>query len=263
MNCPHKILGVSKTATLNEIKLAYRRLALQLHPDTNGGDQKKSEQFKQVASAYEILSNPETRKKWEFEQKYGNGWGDMTEATAAAAAAQYAQYASSSSRRRGGRSPGRGPGHEGMYFDENEWNAFHYGIDIEDFDFSGPEEFIIDMSTGKVKRSARKQKSSKKSSSSSSSSSSRDAFHEFSHEEVEEILRHASRSPKQSSSSPSSPSSHNHNTRKSNHNNHNNTKKGSGFSSSSSPSSSRQSNQPKKNSRRSGRKDSPDDCTIS
>jgi curved DNA-binding protein CbpA len=249
MNCPHKILGVSKTATLNEIKLAYRRLAMQLHPDTNGGDQKKSEQFKQVASAYEILSNPESRKKWEFEQKYGNGWGDMTQASAAAAA-QYAQYASAASRRHG-RSPGGG---NGMHFDESEWNAFHYGIDIDDFDFSGPEEFIIDMSTGKVKRSARKQKSSKKSSS-HSTNSSRDAFHEFSHEEVEEILRHATRSPKHQKSSSSS---HHTTTKKTNHHN-NNTKK----TSSSSPSSGRHSNQPKNNSRRSGRKDSPNDCTIS
>jgi curved DNA-binding protein CbpA len=246
MNCPHKILGVSKNATLNEIKLAYRKLAMQLHPDTNGGDLKKSEQFKKVASAYELLSNPESRKKWEFEQKYGNGWGDMTQASAAAAA-QYAQYAASASRRNG-RSPGGG----GMHFDESEWNAFHYGIDIEDFDFSGPEEFIIDMSTGKVKRSARKQKSSKKSSH-SPNASSHNAFHEFSHEEVEEILRHATRNPKHHKTP--SPSQQARKT------NNNDTRKNS---SSSSPSS-RQGHQPKKGntSRRSGRKDSPNDCTIS
>jgi curved DNA-binding protein CbpA len=195
MNSPHKILGVSKTATLNEIKLAYRKLALQLHPDTNGGDLKKSEQFKQVASAYEILSNPETKKKWEFEQRYGNGWGDMQQ-----------QHSTSHPFR------GRGGG-SGIHFDEDEWNAFHYGINMDDFDFSGPDEFIIDLATGQVKRSSRKQKGGKKTGSTStsggtsSSSSRHNAFHEFSPDEVEEILKHATRQPKNHKSSSSSSSS--------------------------------------------------------
>ena len=48
MNCPHKILGLSKSASINEIKVAYRKLALQLHPDINNNDPIKAEQFKNV-----------------------------------------------------------------------------------------------------------------------------------------------------------------------------------------------------------------------
>lgn len=231
MNCPHKILGVSKSATLNEIKLAYRRLALQLHPDTNGGDAKKSEQFKLVASAYEILSNPESRKKWEFEQKYGNTWNDMSSHTT-----------SYPFRGRNGHPSG------GIHFNEDEWNAFHYGIDIDEFDFNSPDEFIIDMSTGKVKRSSRKQKTSKKNrSSSSNNQNNNNAFHEFSQEEVEEILRHATRGPKYTQSKNSYQSNRDQTQQKRNGN---------------ASKSSTQNNQSKKTSRRSNRKDS-NDCIIS
>ena len=54
----YSVLGVSKTATDDEIKKAYRSLAMKHHPD-RGGDEKK---FKEVSAAYEVLSNPEKRK---------------------------------------------------------------------------------------------------------------------------------------------------------------------------------------------------------
>jgi DnaJ-class molecular chaperone len=62
MRDAHKILSVGRNATVQEIKLAYRRLALALHPDTNGGDADKSEQFKKVNDAYSYLTDPKARE---------------------------------------------------------------------------------------------------------------------------------------------------------------------------------------------------------
>jgi molecular chaperone DnaJ len=59
----YKILGVSSSATPEEIKKAYRTLALKHHPDRNPGDKKAEEKFKELAGAYEILSDPEKRRE--------------------------------------------------------------------------------------------------------------------------------------------------------------------------------------------------------
>ncbi len=53
----YEILGVPSTATPEEIKKAYRALALKHHPDRNPGDRKAEEKFKELAGAYEILSD--------------------------------------------------------------------------------------------------------------------------------------------------------------------------------------------------------------
>jgi molecular chaperone DnaJ len=50
----YEILGVSRTATDEEIKISYRKLAMKYHPDRNQGDQEAEEKFKEVAEAYEI-----------------------------------------------------------------------------------------------------------------------------------------------------------------------------------------------------------------
>lgn len=62
---PYKTLGVSKTATQDEIKKAYRKLAKELHPDLHPDDEAKQERFKAVSVAYKFLSDPETRRRFD------------------------------------------------------------------------------------------------------------------------------------------------------------------------------------------------------
>uniref|UniRef100_A0A0N5AXV5 J domain-containing protein n=1 Tax=Syphacia muris TaxID=451379 RepID=A0A0N5AXV5_9BILA len=64
--CLYSILGVSRTADEMAIKKAYRKLALQWHPDKNPGDKENAEKkFKQIAQAYEILSDPKKRSSYD------------------------------------------------------------------------------------------------------------------------------------------------------------------------------------------------------
>ncbi len=60
----YKVLGVAKTATPEEIKKAYRKLALKYHPDKTKGDKAAEEKFKDVNEANEVLSDPQKRKKY-------------------------------------------------------------------------------------------------------------------------------------------------------------------------------------------------------
>jgi curved DNA-binding protein len=62
----YKILGVSQEAAPEEIKKAYRQLALKFHPDRNPGDLQAEEQFKEISEAYGILMDPEKRKHYDF-----------------------------------------------------------------------------------------------------------------------------------------------------------------------------------------------------
>ena len=55
----YEVLGVSKGATEEEIKKAYRKKALQYHPDKNPGDKQSEENFKEAAEAYDVLGKPD------------------------------------------------------------------------------------------------------------------------------------------------------------------------------------------------------------
>ncbi|NLR79636.1 DnaJ C-terminal domain-containing protein [Chitinophaga eiseniae] len=67
----YKILGVEKAATAEQIKKAYRRLAVKYHPDKNPDDKAAEEKFKEINEAYEVLSDAEKRKKYDqFGENY-------------------------------------------------------------------------------------------------------------------------------------------------------------------------------------------------
>src|SRR5579875_1357691 len=61
----YKVLGVSKEASTDDVKKAFRKLARKYHPDVNPGDKKAEEKFKEINEAYEVLSDPEKRKKYD------------------------------------------------------------------------------------------------------------------------------------------------------------------------------------------------------
>jgi DnaJ-class molecular chaperone len=68
----YKVLGVSETASEEEIKRAYRRLAKKHHPDANPTNRKPSEEkFKQISEAYDVLSDPEKRRRYDEVRRYG------------------------------------------------------------------------------------------------------------------------------------------------------------------------------------------------
>src|SRR5690349_25063462 len=78
----YKILGLEKGASADDIKKAFRKLAVKYHPDKNPGDKKAEEKFKEVNEANEILGDPEKRKKydelgenWKYYQQSGGAGG--------------------------------------------------------------------------------------------------------------------------------------------------------------------------------------------
>jgi molecular chaperone DnaJ len=69
----YKILGVSESADAAELKKAFRKIARESHPDQHPGDKAAENRFKEASEAYEVLSNPEKRQKYDALRRYGFG----------------------------------------------------------------------------------------------------------------------------------------------------------------------------------------------
>ncbi|MCU0445377.1 MAG: J domain-containing protein [Microscillaceae bacterium] len=78
----YKVLGVAKNATQDEIKKAYKKLAVKFHPDKNPGDKKAEEKFKEITEAYDVLGDVDKRRKYDrlganWKQYEQTGFGDI------------------------------------------------------------------------------------------------------------------------------------------------------------------------------------------
>src|SRR5690554_6294644 len=89
----YKILGLTKGATVKEIKAAYRKLARKYHPDLNPDNKESEQKFKEINEAHEVLSDPENRKKYDM---YGEDWkhGEAKEKAQREYQEQYQQQSS-------------------------------------------------------------------------------------------------------------------------------------------------------------------------
>ena len=76
----YEILGIDKSATPEQVKKAYRKKAIEYHPDKNPGDKEAEEKFKLAAEAYEVLSDPDKKARYDqyghaaFENGGGGGF---------------------------------------------------------------------------------------------------------------------------------------------------------------------------------------------
>lgn len=119
----YKILGIDKSATQDDIKKAYRKLARKYHPDLNPNDKEANKQFQQINEANEALSDPEKRKKYD---EYGEHWKH---------AEQFEQQKQSQAHQRAGQSTGNpfGSSSSGAYTAEDFGSGGFGGGDFSEF----------------------------------------------------------------------------------------------------------------------------------
>ncbi|MBL7129735.1 MAG: J domain-containing protein [Ignavibacteria bacterium] len=117
----YKILGIDKNANADEIKTKFRKLALKYHPDKTKGDKIAEEKFKEVNEAYEVLSNPEKRKKY---NELGENWKYYQQAGGEAQGFDWSKYAQSQGGTGGGKT---------YYHFEGDPNEVFGGSGFSDF----------------------------------------------------------------------------------------------------------------------------------
>src|SRR5574337_1972704 len=123
----YEILGVKKSASAEDIRKAFRKLARKYHPDVNPGDKSAEEKFKAISEANDVLSDPKKRKIYDQLGYYS----DNLDPAAAEAYARAGQ----------GRGPGFGAGgfggYPGGFPDGGQRQEVHF--DMNDFDFGGTQ----------------------------------------------------------------------------------------------------------------------------
>jgi curved DNA-binding protein len=124
----YKILGVSKTATIDEIKKAFRSLAVKYHPDRNKGKDAENK-FKEISEAYEVLSDPEKRKKYD---NLGSSWNRFHQSGGNAQDFDWSEWFSNRTRGGSGRRT-KGFGGFGDMFDSGNVSDFFKNIFGEGF----------------------------------------------------------------------------------------------------------------------------------
>jgi molecular chaperone DnaJ len=78
----YEVLGVSRDASQDEIKKSYRQMAMKYHPDRNPGNKEAEDKFKEAAEAYEVLSDPEKRQRYNqfgYDGLRGTNYRDFTD----------------------------------------------------------------------------------------------------------------------------------------------------------------------------------------